>query len=171
MKVDIYTDGSCWPSKGPGGWASITMGSGFHWERSGCGQVTTVNRMEVTAVLQALEALPSPYDVTIYSDSQYVCKSIGDWIHGKPNFLRVGWIHKWKLMGKLDHSDTPVKNVDLWKKIYNECFRHNSISSAWIRGHSGNIYNERCDALAGKARRTLKIDKSLYPGKFKDNQE
>lgn len=167
MKVDIYTDGSCWPPKGPGGWASVTLGSGFHWERSGAVQHTTVNRMEITAVLNALTALPSPYDITIYSDSQYVCRSMGDWIRGKPNFLNVGWIHRWRHQGKLEILESVVKNRDLWRLVYDECFRHVSISTVWIRGHSGDKYNERCDVLAGEARRTISIDKSLYPDKFK----
>jgi len=168
MKVDIYTDGSCWPSRGPGGWAYVILGSGFNWEKSGSEQVTTNNRMEITAVLRALSALPSPYEVTIYTDSQYVSKSIGDWIHGEPNFLNVGWIHKWKRQGKLEIPESIVKNRDLWFSVYEECFRHNSISMVWIRGHAGDEHNDRCDKLAGAERRTLSVDKSQYPDKFLD---
>lgn len=133
--VVVYTDGACKGNPGPGGWG-VWLRSGRH-ERELCGgeAVTTNNRMELTAVIQALAALKRPCEVAIYTDSQYVRQGITQWIH---NWKRRGWV-------TVDKK--PVKNADLWQALDQEAARH-EVHWHWVKGHSGDEGNERADALA-----------------------
>ena len=138
--VTIYTDGSCLSNPGgPGGWAAILIHdkTGTRRELSGGMAATTNNRMEITAVLEALKALKRPCLVTLYTDSQYVGNSISK-----------GWIKGWERMGWVDKkTHKPRLNADLWKEMLVQLARH-AIKVQWIRGHQGQEENERCDELA-----------------------
>ncbi|XAH21736.1 ribonuclease HI [Xylophilus sp. GW821-FHT01B05] len=135
--VDIYTDGACKGNPGPGGWGALLKSGMTERELFGGERSTTNNRMEMTAVVEALAALKRPCDVTLYIDSQYVLKGITEWIHG------------WKARGWRTASKEPVKNVDLWQRI--DALVQTSghkIEWRWVRGHNGDPGNERADALA-----------------------
>ena len=132
--VTIYTDGSCQGNPGPGGWAAILKYGKHEREISGGEKDTTNNRMELRAALEALRALTEPCRVTLYTDSEYLKKGITLWM---PNWKRRNWRRKG---GKL-------ANVDLWMKLDEEIQRH-EIHWRWVRGHAGNVMNERVDKLA-----------------------
>jgi ribonuclease HI len=143
--ITIYTDGSAWPNPGPGGWAAIIDKE----EISGSEKQTTNNRMEMTAVLRSLQYVPKNSSVKIHSDSQYVVNGIGCWANGKPT--KKGWMVNWRKRGwRL--FDGEVKNVDLWKELYELVRLYDSVELVWIRGHNDDPLNERCDELALKAR-------------------
>ncbi len=133
--VVIYTDGACKGNPGPGGWGVWMRSGGHERELSGGAALTTNNRMELTAVIQALAALKRPCEVAIYTDSQYVRQGITQWIH---NWKRRGWVTADK---------KPVKNADLWRELDREAARH-QVHWHWVKGHSGDEGNERADALA-----------------------
>ena len=136
-RVTIYTDGGCEPNPGLGGWAAILIHEKQSKEISGASPGSTNNRMELTAVIRALEALKKPCDVEIHSDSQYVVNGMSSWIHT--------WKKKnWQRAGK------PVLNADLWQQLDELAGRHR-IRWIWVRGHAGDHYNERCDELAQSA--------------------
>lgn len=136
--IEIYTDGACRGNPGPGGWAA-TLESGEHFrELSGAEATTTNNRMELTAVIQALEALKKSSAVVVYTDSEYVRKGITEW-------LRAWKARNWRTADK-----KPVKNRDLWERLDVAAERH-SIDWRWVKGHSGVPGNERVDALANAA--------------------
>lgn len=143
-KVCIYTDGACSGNPGPGGYGTIlvyTDNDGIKHEKElseGFRSVTN-NQMELLAVITGLEALKRSCDVTLYSDSKYVTDAFNNnWIDG--------WIKKgWKTAGK-----TPVKNVELWKRLLKAMEPHN-VEFIWVKGHAGHEYNERCDTLAVNA--------------------
>ena len=135
-KVDIYTDGSCLGNPGPGGWGAILRYGERERELSGAQAETTNNRMEIMAVIMALEALKEPCAVDIYTDSQYVRKAITD-----------GWLANWQRNGWRTAAKKPVKNLDLWQRLLPLLNAH-SLNFHWIRGHDGHPENERCDALA-----------------------
>ena len=149
--MHVYTDGGCSGNPGPGGWAYVLVrdidasdpnADPVIAEQWGAEKITTNNRMELTAVISALKALKAendpPKELTVYTDSQYVQKGISQWIH---NWKR----NAWRTSGK-----DPVKNKDLWMEL-------DALSAAfpirwmWVKGHAGNLYNERCDALTQKA--------------------
>ena len=137
--VVIYTDGACKGNPGPGGWGALLAGGGTEKEIFGGEMGTTNNRMEMTAVIEALAALKKPCNVTLYLDSQYVLKGITEWIHG------------WKARGWRTAAKAPVKNVDLWQRL--DALLASSghtIDWRWVRGHNGDSGNERADALANK---------------------
>jgi len=135
--VEIYTDGACRGNPGPGGWG-VVLRSGKHEKELYGGETeTTNNRMEMTAVVNALHALKQPSDVTLTTDSQYVRKGITEWIH---NWKKNGW----KTAAKKD-----VKNADLWQQIDSLSAKH-SIRWEWVKGHSGHPDNERVDELANR---------------------
>ena len=136
-KVTIYTDGACSGNPGPGGWGAILRAGRHEKELSGGETDTTNNRMELRAALEALRALTEPCQVTLYTDSEYLKKGITLWL---PNWKRRNWRRKG---GKL-------ANVDLWMKLDEEISRH-QISWRWVRGHAGNVMNERVDQLARQA--------------------
>lgn len=137
VPVVIYTDGACKGNPGPGGWG-VWMRSGVH-EKELCGgeRNTTNNRMELTAVIQALTLLKRPCAVVIYTDSQYVRKGITEWIHG------------WKQRGWMTADKKPVKNAQLWRELDVLRERH-EVEWRWVRGHNGDPGNERADALANQ---------------------
>lgn len=159
-KVVIHTDGACEPNPGFGGWAAIfqfTNKNGKTTSKviSGNATDTTNNRMEIMPVLKSLRMLKYACDVTIYSDSSYVVRAIGDWKDGEP-YKRIGWIvnwkkHKWVRPG-YKFNDRELKNKDLWRLLYHELVRHTSVTLRWVRGHDGNELNELCDRVAVEER-------------------
>ena len=135
--VVIYTDGACKGNPGPGGWGVLLQAGGTEKELFGGELATTNNRMELLAVIRALEALKRPCDVTLYLDSQYVLKGITEWIPG------------WKARGWRTAAKQPVKNVDLWTALDAQVGAGgHTIDWRWVRGHNGDPGNERADALA-----------------------
>ncbi|MES2636280.1 MAG: ribonuclease HI [Pseudomonadota bacterium] len=135
--VEIYADGACKGNPGPGGWGAWLSYDGKEKTLSGGESLTTNNRMELTAVIRALEALKKPCMVKIYTDSSYVQKGISEWI--------VGWkARNWRTADK-----KPVKNDDLWK-VLDVLANQHQIEWIWVKGHSGNVGNERADALANE---------------------
>ncbi|HEX8963371.1 MAG TPA: ribonuclease HI [Rhodocyclaceae bacterium] len=133
--VDIYTDGACSGNPGPGGWGAILRANGREKEIFGGEPETTNNRMEMTAVIEALRAMKRPVKARVHTDSQYVMKGITEWIQG---WKRRGW----KTAGK-----EPVKNEDLWRTLDQLASQH-QLEWHWVRGHNGHPENERADALA-----------------------
>jgi ribonuclease HI len=136
--VEIYTDGACRGNPGPGGWGAILRSGDHAKEIKGAEALTTNNRMELTAAIQALAALKRGCDVVLYTDSQYVRKGILEWM---PN---------WKLRDWRTADKKPVKNVDLWQALEKEIARH-KIEWHWVKGHAGVPGNERADQLANEA--------------------
>lgn len=137
--VEIWTDGGCKPNPGPGGWAAILRWGDHERELSGADPATTNNRMELTAAIMALEALTRPCKVVLHTDSEYVRNGIGRWI--------TGWVrNNWRNAAK-----DPVANMELWKRLLAAAKPH-EVEWKWVRGHSGNVMNERADVLATKAR-------------------
>ena len=136
--VDIYADGACRGNPGPGGWGALLMVGGRERELYGGEPQTTNNRMELTAVIRALEALKRPVRGRIYTDSQYVRQGI------------LEWIGNWKARGWKTADRKPVKNQDLWQALDALAGTH-ELEWHWVKGHSGNVGNERVDALANRA--------------------
>jgi len=141
--IDIYTDGACSGNPGPGGWGAILRYNGTEKELFGGEAATTNNRMEMTAVIEALRALKRPLAVRVHTDSQYVQKGISEWIHG------------WKKRGWKTADRKPVKNEDLWRTLDALAAQHR-IEWHWVKGHAGHAENERADALANKGLREAK---------------
>jgi ribonuclease HI len=133
--IEIYTDGACSGNPGPGGWGALLRVSQIETEMCGGEPATTNNRMELLAVIEALQSLTGTVEALVYTDSQYVQKGISKWIH---NWKRRGW----KTAGK-----EPVKNEDLWRRLDALAAGH-TIEWRWVRGHAGHPDNERVDALA-----------------------
>jgi ribonuclease HI len=133
--VEVYADGACRGNPGPGGWGVLLRQGGRERELHGGEAHTTNNRMELTAVIRALEALQPGAAVRVYTDSQYVQKGIS------------GWIHDWKRRGWRTADKKPVKNQDLWQRL-DELARGHAVQWHWVRGHAGHPENERADALA-----------------------
>ncbi len=140
--IHIHTDGACKGNPGPGGWGAILEVDGTEREMFGGEALTTNNRMELTAVIEALAALKRPCRVVLHTDSQYVMKGITE------------WIHNWKKRGWRTAAKEPVKNVDLWKKL-DEAVGAHEIEWKWVKGHAGHDGNERADALANKGVESL----------------
>ena len=140
--IHIYTDGACKGNPGPGGWGAVLEPGGKEREIFGGEPATTNNRMELTAVIEALAALRRPCRVILHTDSQYVQKGITEWING------------WKARGWRTSAKEPVKNVDLWKKL-DDVVRSHHIDWVWVKGHAGDAGNERADALANKGVESL----------------
>lgn len=134
--VTIYTDGACSGNPGPGGYAAILMYNGIEKEISGGEANTTNNKMEILAVLRALEMLKEPCNVTIYSDSAYVV-----------NAIEKGWLNSWKNNNWIKSDKKKVKNIELWEKMLKLLDTHD-IKFVKVKGHSDNEYNNRCDKLA-----------------------
>ena len=139
-KVQIYTDGACSGNPGPGGWGAILMYGGKEKELSGGERSTTNNRMELTSVIAALEALREPCEVSLYTDSQYVA-----------NAINLGWLKSWRKMG-WKRKGGEIKNPDLWIKLEPLLETH-KVKFIWVKGHAENQYNNRCDKLAVTAAR------------------
>ncbi len=136
--MTIYTDGACRGNPGPGGWAALLELDGHEKELSGAEALTTNNRMELTAVIAALQALKRQVEARVYTDSQYVRRGIHEWL---PQWKARGW----KTAGR-----KPVKNQDLWQRLELEAAKHH-IEWHWVPGHAGVPGNERCDVLANRA--------------------
>lgn len=135
-KVEIFTDGACKGNPGPGGWGAILRYGKVEKEISGGEKETTNNRMEISAVLEALKCLKEPCEVTLYSDSQYVC-----------NALKLGWAKKWQQNNWMRTKNDPALNSDLWKDLLVLYDKH-KVEVVWVKGHAGHPENERCDRLA-----------------------
>ncbi|MEE1154801.1 MAG: ribonuclease HI [Acutalibacteraceae bacterium] len=135
-KVDIFTDGACSGNPGPGGWGAILRYNTVEKEISGGEANTTNNRMEITAVIEALAMLKEPCEVTLYSDSQYVC-----------NALEKGWAKKWKANNWMRNKKDPALNPDLWERLL-QLYDTHKVKIVWVKGHAGHSENERCDRLA-----------------------
>jgi ribonuclease HI len=136
--VEIYTDGACRGNPGPGGWAAWLRMGEREKEISGAENPTTNNRMELQAVIGALQALKRPVEARLYTDSQYVRRGI------------LEWVPQWKARGWKTADKKPVKNQDLWQLLETEAARHR-IEWHWVPGHAGVPGNERVDALANAA--------------------
>jgi ribonuclease HI len=134
--VDIYTDGACSGNPGRGGWGAILVYGNREKELSGGERETTNNRMELTAVISALQALREPCEVTLTSDSKYVIDAI-----------TKGWAVSWRAKGWKKADKSPALNVDLWEVLLDLLEKH-KVTFVWVHGHTGHPYNERCDVLA-----------------------
>ncbi len=134
--IDIYTDGACSGNPGPGGWGSILRYNGVEKELSGSQKETTNNRMELTAVIEALKALKEPCEATIYTDSKYVCDAI-----------TKKWVYSWQKNGWRKADKKPALNVDLWEELLALLDKH-KCEFVWLKGHAGHPENERCDKMA-----------------------
>ena len=128
----------------PGGWGAILRYGTAEKEISGGEKDTTNNRMEISAVLYALKCLKEPCEITLYSDSQYVC-----------NAIKLGWAKKWRSNNWMRNKKDPAMNVDLWEELLPLCDRH-KIEIVWVKGHAGHPENERCDRLAVAAAQQYK---------------
>jgi ribonuclease HI len=135
--VHIYSDGACKGNPGKGGWGALLVAGEHRKEICGGEADTTNNRMEMTAVIRALESLKRPSDVAVHTDSQYVQKGISEWLPG------------WKRRNWRTAEGKPVKNQDLWQQLDTLAQRHR-IEWHWVRGHAGHPENERADALANQ---------------------
>lgn len=137
-EVVVHTDGACSGNPGPGGWAAILSWQGHEREISGGEPLTTNNRMELTAAIQALEALRRPVTVRMVTDSDYLRQGI------------TGWVHGWRKRGWITADKKPVKNQDLWERLLAAAAPHKVVWD-WTRGHAGDPLNERADKLARAA--------------------
>ncbi len=138
-RVEIYTDGACKGNPGPGGWGVLLKSGSTEKELFGGERETTNNRMELTAVIVALEALKRPCEVILHADSQYVLKGMTEWLAG------------WKAKGWKTAAKQPVKNVDLWQRLDAlVAGAGHRIDWRWVKGHNGDPGNERADALANR---------------------
>ncbi|MBQ2677080.1 MAG: ribonuclease HI [Clostridia bacterium] len=135
-QVEIFTDGACSGNPGPGGWGAVLRYNGVEKELSGGEGDTTNNRMELTAVISALSALKEPCDVTLTTDSKYVCDAINN-----------GWARSWQKNGWRKADKKPALNVDLFEQLL-ELTEYHKVEFVWVKGHAGHPENERCDKLA-----------------------
>ena len=135
-EVDIYTDGACQGNPGPGGYGVVLLSGEHRRELSGGYRRTTNNRMELLAVIEGLAALKEKCTVRVYSDSKYVVDA-----------LAKGWAVKWRKNGWQRNKREAAINPDLWERLLDLCQEH-VMSYNWVKGHSGNVENERCDRLA-----------------------
>jgi len=135
-EVEIFTDGACSGNPGAGGWGAILRYGAVEKELSGGEDATTNNRMELTAVIEALLALKKSCNVILYTDSRYVMDGVNQWL---PNWKQNGW--------KTANKKTPVKNIDLWQNLDSLLEKH-KIKWVWVKGHNGHPENERVDKLA-----------------------
>ncbi len=139
--VEIYTDGACSGNPGPGGWGAVLRYGAHEKELSGGAAETTNNRMELTAVIEALRLLKEPCAVELYADSKYVIDA-----------LSKGWARGWRENGWVKSDKNPALNTDLWETLLTLCARH-EMRYHWVKGHAENVYNNRCDALAVSERK------------------
>ena len=144
-QVKIYTDGACRKNPGPGGYAAVLICEENRREISAGYRRTTNNRMEMMAAIAALSALTSPCEVAVFSDSKYLVDA-----------MTKKWYLKWKSNGWQTAAKQPVKNPDLWVKLIHLTERHRTIF-LWVKGHAGNLENERCDELAVHACKQKKL--------------
>lgn len=142
-KVVIYTDGACSGNPGPGGWGALLTFGAHEKELCGGEADTTNNRMELTAAIEALNALKRPCTIDLYTDSQYVKGGI------------TGWIHGWKRNGWKTSNKKPVKNAELWQAL-DEALKRHQVEWHWVKGHAGHEGNERADELARRGMEPFK---------------
>ncbi len=142
--VVIYTDGACSGNPGPGGWAAILRYGPHEKVLQGGASLTTSNRMELRAVLAALQALTRPCRVEVYTDSEYLRKGV------------TRWLRRWQRNGWQTMAEQPVKNQDLWRALA-EAMRPHRLAWHWVRGHAGDELNERADRLAVDALNTIGV--------------
>ena len=135
-KVDIYSDGACSGNPGPGGYGTVLVDNGIEKELSEGFESTTNNRMELLGCITGLECLKEPCEVTVTSDSKYLCDAINQ-----------GWLESWKARGWKKADKKPVLNQELWERLDRQLSVH-KVTFKWIKGHNGHKYNERCDTLA-----------------------
>ena len=135
-RVEIFTDGACSGNPGKGGWGAVLRYQGTEKELCGGAPETTNNRMELTAVIEALNALKEPCEVTLTTDSKYVVDAV-----------EKGWVYGWKKNGWRKADKKPALNVDLWEMLLPLLEKH-TVTFVWVKGHAGHPENERCDALA-----------------------
>lgn len=135
-KIDIYTDGACSGNPGKGGWGAVLVYNNKEKELCGGERETTNNRMELTAVISALKAVKEPCEITVTTDSKYVCDAVSK-----------GWVYGWKRNGWKKSDKKPALNVDLWEQLLPLLEIH-KVTFNWVKGHNGHAYNERCDKLA-----------------------
>jgi ribonuclease HI len=140
-QVEIYTDGGCEPNPGPGGYGVVLLHPKKRAEASGGFRMTTNNRMEIRAAIAGLEMLRQPCQVTLYSDSQYLVDAI-----------MKGWAIAWQKKNWWRTNTERAANLDLWERLLALCEKHR-VEFRWVRGHAGNVENERCDQLAMTALR------------------
>jgi ribonuclease HI len=136
--IHLYTDGACSGNPGPGGWGALLRWNGHEKELSGGDPQTTNNRMEMTAVIEGLNAIKKPGPVHIFTDSKYVMQGVTEWMQG------------WKARGWKTADKKPVKNQDLWEALDSAIRRHD-VRFTWVKGHNGHEENERVDKLAVQA--------------------
>ncbi len=142
-RIEIFTDGACSGNPGKGGWGAILRHKETEKELSGAEKETTNNRMELTAVIEALKALKTTCVITLYTDSRYVMDGINQWL---PNWKKNNW--------KTTNKKSEVKNIDLWQQL-DELVQQHEIKWIWVKGHAGHPENERVDKLARDAIKTL----------------
>lgn len=142
--VEIFTDGACSGNPGPGGWGAVLRFNNIEKEISGGATDTTNNRMELSGVIEALRLLKEPCDVTLYSDSKYVCDAI-----------TKGWAKGWQKNGWRKSDKKLALNIDLWESLLALLEQH-TITVKWVKGHAGHPENERCDRLAVEATEKFK---------------
>ncbi len=135
-KIEIFTDGACSGNPGAGGWGAILRCGEVEKELSGGDNDTTNNRMELTAVIEALKALKRECEITLYTDSRYVMDGVLSWL---PNWKNNGW--------RTTNKKSPVKNIELWQELDKLLSAHR-IKWVWVKGHNGHVENERVDKLA-----------------------
>jgi ribonuclease HI len=135
--IEIYTDGACRGNPGPGGWGAVLVAGTHRKTLYGGARETTNNRMELTAAIEALNALKGRQRVTLYTDSRYLMDGISQWLPG------------WKRRGWKTAARQPVKNQDLWQELDEAASRHD-VAWKWVRGHSGHAGNDEADALANR---------------------
>ena len=152
--MTIHTDGACLGNPGPGGYGIVLQYGGHRKELSGGYRRTTNNRMELLAVIKALEALTQPCQVILHSDSRYVVDA-----------MEKGWARQWQANGWRRSRQEKALNPDLWETLLHLCEQHD-VKFRWVRGHSGNAENERCDRLAAQAAKqpNLPADRGYRPG-------
>ena len=134
--IVIYTDGACRGNPGIGGYGSILTYNGHEKRISGYCSSTTNNRMEITAVIEAIKCVNRPCHITIYTDSRYVVDAI-----------EKGWLDNWMANGWKNSSGKPTKNIDLWKEL-RQLMEIHEVEFVWVKGHAGHYYNEECDRMA-----------------------
>ena len=134
--IEIFTDGACLGNPGPGGWGVILRYNGIEKTLSGGEAETTNNRMEILAVIKALEAVKEKCNIELYTDSQYVC-----------NAINKGWAQKWRSNNWKRNKNEPALNSDLWEVLLN-LLKEQNVKFNWVKGHAGHEENEKCDTLA-----------------------
>ncbi len=152
-QVVIYTDGACSGNPGPGGYGVVLLYNGHRKELSGGFRKTTNNRMELLGAIEGLRALKDRCSVRLHTDSQYVV-----------NAIQKGWAAKWKANGWMRNKTDKAVNPDLWEQLLQLCKQH-KVEFIWVRGHAGNVENERCDQLAVAAAQqpNLPVDEGYRP--------